>query len=201
MAEKMKDQDIRTILLAELNRRYAKDTNTLILEEFGVKNGAARIDLVIINHRIHGYEIKSDLDSLNRLSEQVRIFSCVVDRMTLVVGYRHAYNALKMVPEWWGVRLAEKKEKGGVVLTSARLSHNNPSIDLQAAVALLWRDEGLTILEKMGEADGVRTKTRGEIFRRLVAISEPDSLRSMIRQQLRSRKEWRVGARYKSNDD
>lgn len=197
----MKDRDIRIILMAELNRRYTKDANTLVMEEFGVKNGAARIDLVVVNHVIHGYEIKSDLDSLSRLPEQVRVFSSVVDLMTLVIGYRHAYNALKIVPEWWGVRLAEKKERGGVVLTSARLPHSNPAVNLQAVVALLWRDEALNILEKMGAADGVRSKARTEIYRRLVQISEPDYLRSMIRQQLRSRKEWRVGVRYKSYGD
>ena len=40
----MKDRDIRTILMAELNRRYGKEADTLVLEEFGVKNGEARID-------------------------------------------------------------------------------------------------------------------------------------------------------------
>ena len=150
---------------------------------------------MVINHVIHGYEIKSDLDSLERLPEQIRIFSSIFDRVTLAVGYRHAYNALKMVPEWWGVKLAEKKEKGAVVLTSARLPHNNPEVDLQAVVALLWRDEALDILEKMGAANGVQYKTKAEIHRRLVGACDPDYLRSMVRQQLKSRKEWRVGVR------
>ncbi len=198
----MKDQDIRAVLKTELTGRYAKDGDTLVLDELGVRNGTARIDLVVVNHQLHGYEIKSDLDSLRRLPDQIRVFSSVMDRITLVVGYRHAYNALKMVPEWWGVRLAEERERGGiVVLTSARLSRDNPGVDINAVVALLWRDEALGILDEMGAADGVRSKTRTEIYRRLVQISKPDYLRARIRRQLRGREGWRVGAQRMSCGD
>ena len=198
----MNDRDIRAILKAELIRRYARDDNTIVLDELGIKNGAARVDLVVVNSRLHGYEIKSDRDSLKRLPGQIKAYSSVMDRVTLVVGYRHAYNALKMVPEWWGIKLAEIKEQSSaVVLSEARLAHDNPKVDLNAVVALLWRDEALAILEEMNIASGVRSKTRNEIYRRLVESSDPDSLRFRIREQLKCREGWRVGAQHKSYGD
>lgn len=198
----MNDNDIRTALKAELFRRYAKSSNTLILDELGIRHGTARIDLAVVNHRLHGYEIKSDNDSLRRLPEQIKVFNSVLDRVTLVVGYRHAYDALRMVPPWWGVRLATKDEQcGTVMLASARFPRNNPGVDLHAIVALLWREEALNILEEIGAAKGVRSKPRTDIYMRLVNVCSPDYLRSRIRQQLKSREGWRVGAQRMSNDD
>ena len=199
---KMTDQDIRTVLKAELMRRYAKDNNTLVLDEVGIRHGAARIDLVVVNHQLHGYEIKSDRDSLKRLPDQIRAYSSIMDRVTLVVGYRHAYEALRMVPEWWGVRLAEtNKQSGTVVLSGARPARNNPKVDLDAAVALLWRGEALAILEEMGAAGGVRSKRRSDIYERLVELSDPSFLRSRIRQQLKQRRCWRAGVPQRSCGD
>ncbi len=198
----MNDRDIRTVLKEELMRKYAGDNDTLVLDELGIRHGAARIDLVVVNHQLHGYEIKSDLDNLRRLPDQIRAYSRVMDCVTLIVGYKHAYDALQIVPEWWGVRLAEKKKQSDtVVLSDARPSRNNPNIDLNAVAALLWRNEALAILEEMGSASGVRSKRRSEIYRRLVNLSDPDFLRFKIRQQLKSRRGWRVAAQRMSCGD
>ncbi len=198
----MNDCDIRKVLRGELRAKHANDSETMILEELGLKHGRTRIDLVVINDRLHGYEIKSDRDTLKRLTEQINIYSSIMDRVTLVVGYRHAYDALKMVPEWWGVRLAEKdKENGIVVLTDARQPTDNPGVDMNAIVSLLWRNEALNILEDIGESKGVRSKTRTDIYGRLVQVIEPRHLCAMVRRQLKSRKDWRSGAQRKSCGD
>lgn len=198
----MNDRDIRAVLKEELLRQYANDEDTLVLDEVGLRHGTARIDLVVVNDQLHGYEIKSDRDSLKRLPDQIRVYSSVMDRVTLVVGYRHAYDALRMVPEWWGVRLAEKKKRSGaIVLSDARSPCDNPGVDLNSVVALLWRDEALNILEEMEAAKGVRSKTRTDIYRRLVEVSQPEYLRAKIRQQLKSREGWRAGAQRMSCGD
>ena len=100
------------------------------------------------------------------------------------------------------MRLAEaKKKNGGVVLSGARPSRNNPQVDLNAVVALLWRDEALAILAELSMADGMRSKRRSEIYKRLVELSNPDFLRSRIRQQLKQRRGWRVGVQRRSCGD
>ncbi len=187
----MNDLDIRKALKSELLDKYGNKPETIILEELGLKHGKARIDLVVINNQMHGYEIKSDRDTLNRLPEQIQIYSRIMDRVTLIVGYRHAYNALKMIPEWWGVRLAERNPKSGtVVLSDARTPGNNPHIDLIAVVSLLWRNEALDILEKIGQAKGVRSKAKTDMYHRLIEVARPEFLRASVRQRLKSRRDW-----------
>ncbi len=197
----MNDLDIRNLLKSELLAKYGNDSETIILEELGLKHGRTRIDLVVINDRLHGYEIKSDRDTLKRLPEQINIYSSIMDRVTLVVGYRHAYNAFEMIPDWWGVRLAEKdNESGAVFLSDARLPTNNPEVDINAIVSLLWRDEALDILEEIGESKGVRSKTRIDIYRHLIQVVEPRHLCAMVRRQLKSRKDWLSGVQQMSYD-
>lgn len=97
----VKNHHLRTALKRYLLAEYSNDPDTLVVDELGVLHGAVRIDTVVINGILHGYELKSDKDTLERLPEQTKVYSSVFDRLTLVVGYRHAYEAIKNMPEWW----------------------------------------------------------------------------------------------------
>jgi hypothetical protein len=57
-----------------------------IIEELGVVHGKSRIDIAVINGLMHGYEIKSDKDTLQRLPEQMNMYNSVFNKVTLVVG-------------------------------------------------------------------------------------------------------------------
>src|SRR3989338_2418714 len=81
-----------------------------IFEEFGVSHGTARIDFAIVNGVMHGYEIKSDRDTLDRLPEQMKQYNTVFDKMTLVVCKKHLYHAVNAVPSWWGIILVKIEE-------------------------------------------------------------------------------------------
>jgi len=48
---------------------------------------------------------------------------------------------------------------------------DNPLVDMNAIVSLLWRDEALDILQKIGRADGVRTKNRTAIYNNIIATA------------------------------
>jgi hypothetical protein len=45
----MKDNNLRSALIRRLARRYSADPNINILEELGLRHGAARIDIVAVN--------------------------------------------------------------------------------------------------------------------------------------------------------
>lgn len=190
----LNDNDIRIVLRTELTRHYADELGTLILDEFGVGHGAARIDVVVINSRLKGFEIKSDQDTLERLPEQARFYNTVFDQIILVVGYRHAYEALQIAPNWWGVKLAGKLPDGSVEIAEARQPRDNPSLEALSLAELLWRDEALSVLEELHCADGVRSKPRVTIYRRLVEVMDIDRLRSVVCDKLKSRKAWRSDA-------
>jgi hypothetical protein len=140
---------------------------------------------------IHGFELKSDCDTLRRLPSQVKIYNSVLDRITLVVGNRHFKESIKLIPEWWGIKLAETGGRGGVRLIEVRKPRNNPLQDILAVSKLLWRAEAVTLLEDLDKAEAVRWKPRAEVYARLVEVADPDLIRDRVRHQLRTRKNWR----------
>nr|MBA2702680.1 sce7726 family protein [Blastocatellia bacterium] len=88
----MNDKQLRHAVKTKVLERYAGDPETRILDELGLRHGAARIDIAVVNGILHGFELKSDMDSLKRLPHQVQIYSSVLDKVTLVVGRRHEHD-------------------------------------------------------------------------------------------------------------
>lgn len=184
----MKDIHIRKALKQQVLQRYIKDNNAIIVDELGVRHGAARIDIAVINGIIHGYELKSDFDTLIRLPNQSGYYNSVFDRMTLVVGKKHLSDAIKIIPIWWGVKLVEKGVRGGTQFTSIRRPTNNPYQDILSLAKLLWREEALTLLEEIGKAEGFRSKTRSVLYLRLAEVADRETIHPWVLRCLKSRK-------------
>ena len=101
---KLRDSHIRSALLGELEARFPSEDDDLILQEFACK--AARIDIAVVNGALHGFEIKSDCDSLDRLSTQIAEYGKIFDFVTLVAGRKLLDYGKATIPKWWGVMLA-----------------------------------------------------------------------------------------------
>lgn len=97
---KTRDIDIRNVLHRELDQDFAHDLNTLILDELGLCQGEARVDVAVINGSIHGYKIKSERDTLERLPNQVDIYNKVLDTVTVITASRHIDGVLDVTPQW-----------------------------------------------------------------------------------------------------
>jgi hypothetical protein len=192
------DSEIRKALKENLAAAFRADPETLILEELGLRHGATRVDIVVVNGFLHGFEVKSDRDTLKRLARQVRMYSEILDYVTLVVGRRHARKAEPAVPCWWGIQVAEHGRDGQLQLLDVRRPSENPSPDKVAIAKLLWRDEALAFLEELGSADGLRSKPRRTIYGRLAEVVPLDGLRARVRHQLKSRTDWRPDEQRKS---
>jgi hypothetical protein len=192
------DKTIRRALLRILDKelfRYRKQGRDVqIFEELGVQHGAARIDIALVNGIMHGYEIKSDCDTLHRLPEQVEEFNAIFDKITLVVGKRHLYQAMHIIPDWWGVTLAKVDVDKGVYFQTIRKAETNRNQKGVSIARLLWRSEALSILEEQNEAEGIRSKPREFIYNRLADVLEIDIIKETVRKTLLvSRGNWRVG--------
>ena len=117
------DHDIRAALRRTVVRRAEERPMTRVIEELGVLHGWNRIDIAILGRKLHGYEIKSDRDTLDRLPQQVASYNQVFDLVTLVVGWRHAAAAMREAPRWWGITLAESNSPGAVRLSTLRIPY------------------------------------------------------------------------------
>jgi hypothetical protein len=191
----MRDGQIRAALKSELFAYYSGDADTIIIDELGLRHGASRIDLVVVNGNLHGFELKSDRDTLERLPSQAKIYNSVFDFVSLVVGNRHFAQAFELVPDWWGIKRAEVQADGRVYLSELRPPNSNPSADPLAIAKLLWREEALAFLEELGQAKGLYSKPRAAIYARLVAVAGVEQIRSRVRRQLKDRTDWRPAGR------
>ena len=186
------DRLIRSALKEELNNTHRSEHYTII-EELGLSHGTARVDMVVVNGLIHGYELKSDLDTLQRLPGQMKVFNSVLDKVTLVVGKKHLHEAIKLIPTWWGVMIAKIPESDGTLsLITLRDASDNPNKDSLAIAQLLWRNEALSILEELEAAKGLRSKPRQLIYQKLVeAVEDQQFLCDRVRDRLFNREGWR----------
>lgn len=196
----MKDAHLRTALKHDLQSHYATDPETVVIEELGILHGRCRIDIAVVNGRMHGYELKSDRDTLSRLPEQVQAYSAVFDCVTLVVGERHVRRAIEIVPDWWGVSVG-RFDSGNLSIHHLKLPLTNPAPEAMSVVRLLWRNEALSLLGEVGSARGARSKPREWIYVELVAAASPAYLRSAVRQCLKNRTAWRSAATRPSGGD
>lgn len=185
----MRDADVRAAVRHMLKERHNGDERTRIVEEMGVWSGSVRIDIAVINGELSGFELKSDRDTLERLPFQAELYSKVFDRVTLVVGSRHADKARIQVPDWWGVMVATQGITC-VELAPYREGDTNPSPDPYLVAQLLWKDEALSVLEAHGLARGWRAKRIKLIHQRLAAEIPFGQLGEHVRSALKHRGEW-----------
>lgn len=188
------DLIIRSALKEDLRRRHARDRKLRIIEELGVQHGTARIDIAVVNGNMHGYEIKSDQDTLQRLPEQMDVFNSVFDKMTLIVGKNHLYETINMVPDWWGIVIAKVNNNGSVVFRRIRRTEINKNQNSVSVAKLLWREEALRILEERGEARGFYSKPRNLIYEKLATVLDQKTLGEKVREAIFFRSDWRPDA-------
>jgi hypothetical protein len=191
---KTRDIDIRNVLHRELCIEYGHDPDTLILDELGLCQGEARVDVAVVNGAIHGYEIKSESDTLERLPNQVDIYGKVLDTVTIVTASRHLEGVYDLIPKWWGVYQTQTFEDKIIELQEIRPCQLNPNIDPYSLVQLLWRDEALDLLKRFNLEKGFLSKGRKVIWRRLAASVPLDILKDEVRHKLKERRNWRVGS-------
>lgn len=182
----IRDAEVRPALRRYLRREESACPGMLLIEELGLCQGQARIDLLTVSGILHGYEIKSNRDRLTRLASQATTYSRVLDRVTLVVCPLHVEAALQLVPKWWGVLLVRCTVET-VSLDPIRPAAKNPDQDPRALVELLWRDEALELLAHHNATAGVRSKRRPAVWDRVCEVLDVAEIRSAVRHRLKTR--------------
>lgn len=189
----MRDAEIRTLLLQSLHRKYCNDTETLIVEEVGLCQGNARVDIAVINGTIHGFEIKSEKDTLRRLSRQKSIYNKIFDYITIIASSHHLPKIKKQVPKWWGLFEAHY-QKGHLKIVKVRPGQENNDIDSTALVQLLWRDEALEVLKDRNLHKGIVDKPRLILWHRITECLSLNEIREEVRNRIKARQNWRVAS-------
>ena len=162
MMNTLHDSDIREPLFDYLEETYGK---VRILEE--KTTGRARADVVMVTERyLYGIEIKSDADTYARLKKQVRYYDQYYDRNIVVVGSTHAAHVSSHVPAWWGIISVEMIE-GRMDFYVVREAGENPKVQPEKKITILWRPELNRILERNG-LPGYKQKSKAFVQEKIL---------------------------------
>lgn len=142
----LKDRDIRQVLLNEIVRQnFSHDYR--IIEELSVCDGDARVDIAVANGKLYGYEIKSDADTLERLSSQRQYYDQTFDRIVIAVGAKYKDTIKEHIPDYWGIYVIHPNKSSKLSISLQRKPKANPNIDITSLLSLLVKDELYTLLK------------------------------------------------------
>lgn len=189
--EDITEQFLRNLVKSEVPRLVRSRSRALLVEEMEVCLGRARVDLAVIADLLIGIEIKGPKDDVARLPHQALAYSKCFDRVVLLVDESLVDKARPLVPTWWGIVVAMRRE-GQFEYRFERRPRLNPDLDIEVVLSLLWRDE-IDVLsqELLGTATKPRSSKRAirTELRKHIAV---DVLHHATLNKLRDRSDWRT---------
>ncbi len=182
----MRDPEIRNILHLYLSAKNKFIKDTIIVDELNIKNGLARIDVAVINGKIHGYEIKSEVDTLNRLENQMHYYNASLEKISIVVNPKHTDKVIKKIPNWWGIIEVDTQEN----IAEIREAKKNNYLNISDSLSFLWKDELINLFIRYN-INYKKSWNRSILIKVLSENLEKNLLLNEIRQALKFRKNWR----------
>ncbi|WP_144946208.1 sce7726 family protein [Pseudomonas oryzihabitans] len=196
-----RDAQVRDALLKKVIAEHVVLQSSLVIEELGLEHGACRVDVAVVNNSIHGYELKSDSDNLDRLPFQIATYSRSLDKATLVVAEKHLKKSVDLLPDWWGIKVVTTGSRGAVNISTVRPVSYNSSISPFHLAHLLWRPEVEDILRAKGLPEKLLRTNKAGLYKLLVETSKLSELRKYVRDSLKCRTKWRSQTQLASGDD
>lgn len=189
----MNDPRIRDSYIRYLSEESSdyKPKQDLLISEMGLCRGTAIVDLAVINGTLHGYEIKSDVDSLTRLNRQLNIYQNFFSYLTIVTTSKHLTSIQRNYPKWLGITVA-KETNGEITFITRRKPKLNKSVTSDYVVQLLWKKEALAILENHGVGKGYKSKPKAALWNKISEILNPKELIAEIKAHVANRSDWQV---------
>jgi hypothetical protein len=181
----MNDPEIRA-------RLYPLLLGGVVIDE--LPTGTTRADVVHITDTfMHGYEVKGDGDTLQRVENQLRCYAEVYDFVTFIVTEKHVAKILPRLPTWVGVLVAEAEGPG---LRVHRPAGYNATVQRAPLAALLWVEEIKQFLLARGLA-GASTLRQREVanYLRTTQTISLSSLAQYVRERLMARLPERLALR------
>lgn len=185
------ERALRDLVKTQIPRLLRHDAGALLVEEMEVCSGRARVDLAVIGDHLIGIELKGPKDDVTRLPRQVEAYSRCFDRVVLVVHETLLEKAKPLVPDWWGL-VVSIHEGGKLTHRFEQRPKQNPNLDMDALLSLLWREEIDSMLtDLLGSVPKPRS-TKKTLRAELISRIEPPALRFAGLRKLRERADWRT---------
>lgn len=185
------DKKYRALLINELNEKYKDDENTRIIHELGLDNGSSRIDVAVVNEILHGYEIKSDLDTLERLPRQIKYYNLVFERMTMIVSRKYLNEVKEIIPQWWGIKVMSHDKTRLISVRKGRKVNQQDSLIL---LKLLWKKDLNMFIDYLNFDKSLKKLRKKDLLQFFLQEVSKEKIKEFVYLTLRSRTEWRESA-------
>ena len=185
----MKDPCIRQLLRETQLSHYIGDAQCKVVDELSLPVAGARIDMAVINGSLHGYEIKSASDTLQRLPSQIEAYSKVFDYLSVVTEGKYYLKLKKTIPTWVGLIVCD--DKNGVrTVKEVRKPKRNKNIKGFFIAKLLWKEELIECL--LEHQIPFKKKDRTWILCEILESNlDIETLSMSVRDKLKSRIDWK----------
>lgn len=191
--KRITDSDIRQAIYAKLIPEIIGTSPSRVVNEMSICAGDARVDIAVINGKLHGFEIKSEADTLARLEGQISAYNRVFDTMTIICGENHLDAVTEIIPPWWGI-YSVKYNFSTVQFTKIRYAEVNNDVCKIALAQLLWKSELAALLNEAGVRKGISGKPCRELWKIVSDTFSTNVLKVKVREALKIRADWRPGA-------
>lgn len=120
----IKNYDGEQILKFRLAREFVTKK---YVAAFEVKVKSSRTDFLVINGDTKSFEVKSKIDTLNRLKKQVDDYGDVFEYNTVVIDKSHLEKVIELVPDYYGIWYYQKNKK--IIYREAKYSPKINSLE------------------------------------------------------------------------
>ncbi|MFT3793776.1 sce7726 family protein [Flavobacterium sp.] len=188
----MKDSAIRSAFHKSVLKYAHEDKNTIVVDELGIKNGEIRADIAVLNGKLIGYEIKSEKDTLTRLTPQVIAYSEVFEKSYLIAADKHIVKASQIVPDSWGIYTIRKSENFNLEFCCEREATQSETRNSFSIAQLLWKSEASNILIELFDYKIKSNHTRQHLYNVLAETCTIHELSEIVLKYLKLREGWRT---------
>lgn len=185
------DADIRKALHHKKLNHWKASPDALVVDELGLAHSRSRIDVAVINGCVHGYEIKSAQDTLDRLPLQIATYRETLERLTVVSASKHVKGVVRLCPKWCGVVEAIEGARGAIHFETVRRGAVNPSLDPVMLAHLLWHAEAVALLSRYDVPKKDLRRPRKHLYGMIAELLSTKEITASIREFMQQRQVWR----------
>ncbi|WP_348622623.1 sce7726 family protein [Paenibacillus polymyxa] len=178
----LKGTDMRQAL-----RQHLAGTSARIIDDLVISQQSDKADIAVIQHgHLHGFEIKTDTDSVGWLRKEISCYSAIFDSCTLVTTPKHQASAASVVPSWWGIYVCDPD------ISVIRAAQPHANVRAEALVQLLRKDEAVHWLKQLGIQRGLIGRIKVAAWERILETQTLEIIRSHVIRCLLSRSHRRT---------
>lgn len=187
----MRDQIIRTAFHKKILQDYHQDSNSIVVDELGLKNGIIRADIAVLNGRLIGYEIKGERDNLRRFAPQVAAYTEIFENSYVIAAPKYLDKIKSTIPEFWGIYVING-DKEDITFVKERPALSNNNRNPYSVAQLLWKAEAAEILSSEFNCKIKSNYTKHQLYELLKDNCDINAITEIVLNCLKKREGWRI---------